>query len=183
MKPQQLFLASGKSAGVWYCESCHLVKRTEKEAEECCQPRHCDTCGCEVDRFRITCGDCQRQNVLQRDLDALEKAELVKEWVGWVWHPEMSGHQDGYFRDAEELLDQCDLEDEDVPEYAFCCKMRQLKVHIEDILQRLDDNGWEEMTEHAEGVEELQAAIDKFNELNKETFVIWEADYKRKVRL
>lgn len=183
MKPQELFLANGKSAGVWYCDSCHLVKRTQEEAEQCCQPRHCDSCGCEVDRFRITCGDCQRQKVLQRDLDALEKAELVEGWDGWVWHPEMVSRNDGYFQCPDDLLDYCDMEGVPIPEYAFCCKPRQLWAAMEDLLHQLDSEGWEDMIESAAGLDQLEKAIDEFNELNKDTFTIWEADYKRKVRL
>lgn len=189
MKPQELFLAGGKSAGVWYCDKCHLVKRTKEEAEQCCRPRHCDSCGCEVDRFITTCGVCQRQKVLQRDLDALEKAELVEDWDGWVWHPMILGYHDGYCSSPDEMRDYiADLDEDEAVEakhveFAFCCKSRQLKADLEDLLQHLDDEGWEEMTEHASGIEDLEAAIDKFNDRNKDTFTVWEVDMKRKVRL
>lgn len=180
MNAQELFTAGGQSAGVWYCEKCKSMRTRKKFAESCCTPKVCE-CGEPVAGNRTN--ECNRCHQYKNDLiwrERLDRATLV-DHDGWVWSRDVDGIRDGYFQSVDELIEYTFDNESDVPEYAFACNAKILQVDICDILERLDDNGWEEMTEHASGVQELSDSIDKFNELNRETFMVYEADYSRKV--
>lgn len=182
MKTQELFNADGKSANVWYCGECRVVHKEKTKADKCCEPWLCKTCGKDAGQYRIKCSACTRAEYDQRDRERLEEAAIVEDYDGWVFALEGYGNQDGYFPSVEELIDcYWDAGDAGFPSHVFACKSRVLKADVCDVLEQLDCNGYEEMTEHACGIEDLSKAIDTFNEANKEVFTVWEADYTRKV--
>ncbi len=181
MSAVQLFHEDGTPAGVWYCSECRRGLKTQEQAESCCEPRTCQRCGGDTQKYFAVCSVCQRRERDEKAAAKLAAAELVPDYDGWVW-ANGRGHNDGFFQDIDELLDHLmDYPDEDRPEFVHCCRPRQLAVDLSDILERLDENGWEEMTEHASGVDEFSKAIDAFNEANADTFTVWEIDTKRKV--
>lgn len=187
MQAKELFHAEGKSAGVWYCSKCKIVKKTEAEAESCCKPRLCRDCGCELpsDRWNVNCSKCSDAWYAKQRQDRLEKAKLVDpsdEIMFMV--EELCGHNDGWFTYINEIIDYCFDEDPQwLPEFAFCSKFEQRQIDLGDILERISEDGYEDMGENFSGVEELQAAIDRFNELNKEQMKVYNVDYTRKVRI
>lgn len=86
MNAKELFLASGKSSGVWYCDKCHFVKREQAEAESCCRPRVCE-CGAECQGHYTSCNACQHERDEKRIAARVALARHVPEaeWDGPVW--------------------------------------------------------------------------------------------------
>ena len=78
------------------------------------------------------------------------------------------------------------LEDEEIPasewpEKAFCCKATPLAVlDVDQIVEGMRDDMFEDFEDHLSGLRELQAALDVFAEANKDV-VAWHVDYKRAV--
>lgn len=181
MNAEKLFTENGKFAGVYYCGKCNIVHRGKVAADECCKDWRCKRCNVECDKFRTLCKDCWHLDRNEKDAAVMEKAELVEGYNGFVHSLKLAGPQDGYFPDLDELIEYCETHDIEPPEFVHCCKPTVLCVHVSDILERLEDNGYEEMTEHAVGVDELRDAVAAFNEANRQTFTVWNVDYTRKV--
>ncbi|GAB5444397.1 MAG: hypothetical protein Fues2KO_47460 [Fuerstiella sp.] len=180
MKAFELFHKDGRSAGIWACGECRIVRKDKSDAELCCKQWKCQRCSDEVDRFRTLCNSCQRIRSDEKMQERLNSATLLEDHDGFVWTPAL-GYNDGYFDSVSELLSYCEDEELDAPEFVFACRARTLSVDVYDILGRLDEQGWEDMTEDAKGVEELSAAIDAFNAANAYTFKVWNYDFKHKV--
>lgn len=163
-------------------------------SERCCT---CYDCGKPLpkdERIRYAEGkgyslyhrECERQRYQKRMAEQLEKAELVADYDGPVCFEGRHGsYGDGYFSDVHELAESLD-DDEDQsfrPAFAFCCKevpFRMLDVSnmLESACEEMDEDAAERLT----GIEELEAAVAKFNEANKGV-IAWYEDRKRKVRI
>ena len=157
MNAIELYHKDGRATGVFYCE-------------KCCAPYKCKECGVELGRYRLVCDGCSRKQQEERERQRFEKAEKVTEWTGWVFCDGL-GYNEGFFDSVSDLVEWCEDEGCEVPKYAWTCTpsyFAQLSI------------GWvlEQITEHGdayegfdpqtlEGVPELGAAIDRFNELNK----------------
>ena len=185
VNPQPLFLESGEPAGVWYCDTCRNVKSQEEHARSCCEVKLCPKCDKVMEPYRIArCSDCHRKDQDAKEAKRLEEAELV-EYDGktWLYDIHQRGN-DGYFATLDDLIDHLaseECEPEDWPEFVHLCTPSHIKVSISDIFEQLECEGYDEMTEHAEGGNELRAAIDKFNEINHETFTVWYPDTTKKI--
>jgi len=189
MQAKELFHSDGKSSGVWFCSECKIVKRTEAEAEQCCTPRECADCGQPLSKERRgwsvceRCWDCREE---KRRHERLEKAVEVdsSESVMLMVEEFCGNGDDGWFRHIDEIVDYgCDEDPDCRPEFAFCSKPQQRQINLGDVLERLCEDGYEDMGENFYGVKELQAAVDRFNELNKEQMKVYDVDYSRKVRI
>jgi hypothetical protein len=165
------------------------------EAEACCK---CTLCGKRLTRtFRNTlaveyCRECHESEQkkrseehsrisAERDAATMAKAELVPyvdgEPVFWLEINE-------FYRDMEELLDRYD--DDELPEFVCPCKpfihaMPDVKHIIE---QMVEDEMYEDFDYlRLDGIDELDAALKKFSELNKERLTAFEADQTKKVKV
>lgn len=68
------------------------------------------------------------------------------------------------------------------PEFAFCAFGKPFKLSLEGALESECEDMYEDAYTDLNGVKELQAAVDVFNEANKGV-ISYEVDYNRKVRL
>jgi hypothetical protein len=180
----ELFHSDGKASGVFYCSLCRIVYKTQKEADECHGERLCG-CGAKLpERYQHECHDCYGVKRAKEE-DERESARYAKAKKitadeyddGFVF----SG--DRFFSSLDEALDY--FEDEEFrPEYVWACKNIGLpKADIESVIERLIDNMWEDASaDDLKGVDELQAAIDKFNEENKSVGV-WNVDYSTAITI
>jgi len=171
MNSIKLYHQDGKPSGVFYCTECRCVKRTEEEANECCQPYRCKHCGKETGRkFWTICEACETLNDERKETDRFEKAKKLNEWAGWVY--------DGaeYYESVEYYLEARD--DLPVPAYVWACKENHFAVaDVSDITDRIEENGYEDFdADDLKGLDDLKAAIEKFNEANKDV-VSYEPDY------
>jgi len=183
MKATELFHANGKTAGVWYCSECRIVRKTQQEAEECCKPKICTRCKtAECQEYRTVCKLCNDIIDREREEERFAKAEKVTEWNGPVYSDSHDIGNEGYAENIEEALDwlECMSEDGKIPEYVWTCNERPIcHLNFDSIIESSTSEayeGWE--TENLNGLEELEAAIEKFNELNKDD-VCWLPNYKK----
>lgn len=182
MNAQQLFQQDGTPTDAWFCGKCNNIRRGQDSAEKCCIPPTCSKCGATVPHAWLLCSDCDRQRRKQVEDERLDKAELLTDYDGWIWTHQVTGTQDGYFESVEAMLDY--IEDEpdcDRPEFVFACVESHLKLDISNSLDSLNDEGYEEMLEHTSGMDELWAAVDAWNELNKNHLRTYIIDYSKKV--
>jgi hypothetical protein len=187
MNATELFHADGKSAGIFYCAKCRLVKPGKEQAEECCKPDLCNHCGKETGRkyFKI-CDTCERVQQIMRDDDRYAAAEKIPaaEWSGPVY-AEGIGCNEGYFKSVFDLLDWISTEEDgDDNVRVWACDERQTCFLdydriIEDATQEAHE-GFD--PDDLNGADELKKAIEIFNEANKKT-VTWEPNYKKTILL
>ncbi len=174
----------------WFCGVCRMVKHpllrgqsAQKVAEDCCLPNFCEQCGNEI--TGSYCNDCWAAKSRANYLVKLEAATEEVEYNGWVWTPEVSGSNDGFFPNVDDLLESCfESECLDHPEFAFCCFPRAFAIDLDGVLENVDENlGAEDsLIDQVNGLPELQAAVSQFNTLNK-SVVVYEPDMDRKVRI
>ncbi len=67
-------------------------------------------CGVETKTYYTRCMPCQHKEHHRMEMERLDKAELLTEYDGWVWSPQILGYQDGYFESIETLVDHMDDE-------------------------------------------------------------------------
>lgn len=201
MNATELFHQDGKSTGIFYCAKCRNVARTQAEAEKCCAPTFCADCGKETERRSCDrCNNCypayRQKEDAKRRAKHLAGAALVKDYAGavfWDGTPGdvarassyfSSGDNDGFFIDMDDLLNAIEEADEPVdrPEFVFCCTERPFHLNLSSAIESACDDMHEGAMDDIDGVEELQVAVDAFNERNKGV-VSYGPDFSRKVRV
>ena len=182
MKATELYLEGGKSAGIFFCGECRIVHRTQAEAEACCVPQRC-RCGSELPRGWLTCHVCRKCDAAKKE--ALQYAAAAKtpaaDWTGPVWCDVNTN--DGFFANVEALLEHF-FDEEDLPAHVFACKTHPICwLDYDRIIEDATQEAYEEWTSDSlTGEAELTAALDAFNEKNKDN-VYWTVDYSRAVVL
>ena len=169
MNATELFHQDGKSAGVFYCSECRNVAKNSDDADKCCKPTLCQHCGKPSGhRFWTCCDACSKLKSIQAEQDRFDKAKKLTEWDGWVFS-EGLGFREGFFESLSDLLDQ--LEDDEVPKYVWACDPDHFAfARVDDVIRPILENesayeGFD--SDDLSGIEELKAAIEKFNEANK----------------
>lgn len=165
----ELFHADGKPSGVWYCSECRSVHTQLRTAQSCHGITHCEKCGKELGKrqpyYKTHCQECD--NEIWREKQAKEEFERYTKAVK-IRASEYTGPQvyfgDRYYDTVEDAVDGCDQ----LPEYIWSAKDVGLKkATIEDLVDRILEEAWEDADiDDLNGTEELQRAIDLFNESN-----------------
>jgi hypothetical protein len=185
MNPTELFHADGKSAGIWYCGKCRIVKRTETEAGACCLPVVC-ACGNPVKPYWTICEDCYSQNERVKEHKRFEAAEKLMpgQWNG----PVVLG-DDHYFDSVGDLLaefseDGFNGDGEELPEYVWTCDEDHfVRVDIEAVDTAYEGEAYDDFDPNdLKGREDLKAALAAYCEANKDV-VSWKPNRKRCVVL
>lgn len=165
----ELFHADGKPSGIWYCSECRSVHNQQRTAQSCHGVTCCETCGKELGKrqpyYRTQCDECDRQKwrekQVREEFERYTKARKVKA-------SEYTGPQvffgGNYYETVDDAIDQCDQP----PEYVWAAKDIGLrKATIEDLVERILEEAWEDADiDDLNGVEELQKAVDSFNDAN-----------------
>lgn len=157
----ELFLASGKPAGVWFCEKCRTVAPSKLIADRCCNNYQCSTCGKDTgSRSWLVCEPCRIAAEESKERERFEKAEKLTVWDGWVFHG------DEFYESVEAMLEL--LDEMPHPEYVWAAKeIHFVQADLDDILDRMTDDAYEDFDpETLDGLDELNAALEKFNEVN-----------------
>ena len=184
------------------------IGTVQEAAEACCRPKKCKGCGEIVPvkkRSNYTetpkwCEKCLLGKNAERDRKRLEEAELVEaKDYDYFYYDGPGSCYDGEYCEcpsmvAEHFMDAVDDSDDDdpvsiddKPEFCFVCKpIHPRPMDIVNHFENVDTDACVEdgdCQEHLEGTEELNDAINAFNQANKETVIGWMPDYKRKVRV
>lgn len=208
MNAFELYDENHKPTGIFACGKCRKLtlnprwhetgqpKSTREEAEKCCRPPVCNTCHKEFKpRYSNQvheCSDCERTRLnIERSARLLKRLETAEDVTGTYDGPiyiEGSNGGDmgeGFYSLADYAVEYFDEEDETDGSFgwAFACKSRAEKLDINDCIENLCSDGYEDMEYHLTIPQSLNDAIDEFNRVNEQALTIYETDYKRKVRL
>lgn len=176
MNATPLFLADGRPAKIFFCGICRNVHRTEAQADECCAPYKCIYCGTEIARetHRTACPACIAAKDREKEAARFAAAEKVETWDGWIYS-EGHGNNEGFFRDLDELRewieDECDDGAPEMPEYVWTCDAINFAfVHLDQFTEYIESNSeaYDDFdVDDLQGLDDLQKALDAFNEANK----------------
>ncbi len=169
MNATELFHQDGRSAGVFYCGKCNNFAGSRETAEACCVPKKCQACSAVVEkaraRFHTVCQACEDAARLIENAKRFEEATKLTEWPGPVL-AEGIDHNEGHFKSVAELLDWCHGIGLVVPAFAYTCQEEPVvSLDLDNIEHCIEGYEGFEFRD-LEGLEELKAALDKFNELN-----------------
>lgn len=156
----------------YQCGKCNKKAYFDRQlAEDCCKPRYCEDCGKELDPkwYRTVCEPCHITRLFS-------KAEKLTEWDGWVYR-EGYGYNDGYFSSVDELLQYCEDEGEDPPEWVFVCSETKHELDTDNILENMLDDAYEGARDHLVDEKELYDFIEAWNK--KQYVTSYYPDYKK----
>lgn len=206
MKAFELFTADGKPTGIWACGVCRRIRPawdeerkayvTQKVAERCCNTA-CDRCGKIQEKPFESWGDgldlcesCRRTETDRRDWERrqqrLEKAtDVTGSYEGIVCSDDHSRGDmcECYFTSVEAVSDSFSDRPAGMPEWVFAVREEQRTLDLGDVLERLTDDGYEDMAERLTIPPSLQAAIAEFNQVNASDLIVYQVDYSRKIRV
>jgi len=172
----ELYTKDGKAMGVFYCSECEQVFTNRDQAQNCHGERLCE-CGEKADRYCQQCQKCTYAKFLkqqaEKEAERFEKATKIK---SKEQNSDMVFFSDKYYHDIQEVID--DYADGNAPKYVWPCKTVGVPfVDLEDVTCYLLNNMWGDAdVSDLNGVVELEAALEAFNEAN-ESIKIWEPDY------
>jgi hypothetical protein len=170
VNPFELFTKEGKPANIWACGVCRFVAKTQEIANKCCT---CQSCGKGLPNNCFECDDCSKARVVQWEKQRFEKAKKVKfeEYDGVMIFDGDDYHQ------TDEYFDHLEYVEGEAPEYVWATKACYLREFFIDDFYDKNEDFFEDWQNDLKGVEELEAALKKFNDLNKD-LKSYEVDYK-----
>jgi hypothetical protein len=181
----ELFHGDGKPSGIWYCSECRAIYNQQRMAESCHGITHCEDCKKELENrqpyYRTQCDECERKKRMEKwekkEFERYTKSVKIKasEYTG----PQVF-FNNTYYETPEDAIDGCDQ----LPEYIWSAKDVGLKkASIDDLIDHILENAWKDAdVDDLNGIEELQEAIDTFNELNSGVSV-YMVDYNEAIVL
>lgn len=154
------------------CGECGFTFTRKGAAENCCKEGVCEVCGCGTGSSLTMCDSCRDQ----KKLDAA--AEINPDDHDG---PVYSEEHDKYFEDLGEFIDWAeDQEEKDLPSFLHPCEERGFPgIDIADAVYNVCQDLFEDAIDHIVGLEELDAAVKKFND--KQTMISWEPDMSKKI--
>lgn len=165
----ELFHADGKSSGIWYCSECRSVHTQQRTAQSCHGVTHCEDCGKELGKrqpyYRTQCDECSnkawQEKQTKEEFERYTKAVKIK--ASGYTGPQVF-FADRYYETVEDAIEDCDKP----PEYMWAAKDIGLKkATMEDLVDHILEEAWEDADiDDLNGIEDLQKAIDAFNEAN-----------------
>lgn len=175
MNAIQLQTPDGRVIPAWMCEVCNLIYGEPEYANCCCRCSHCG----QRKRFDESHPDCAREQSKQREEARMEDAAKLDSWDGHVFFEGITPN----FLLLDELVREARLTELTLPEFVYVAPQCAFpEVSVDDILDDIEANMYEEAKEFFKGVDELGKAVDAFNTANAGT-VFYEVDYTRAVRV
>lgn len=117
---------------------------------------------------------CLEAGQTAKDAERFAKAKKVDSWDGGVFYG------DEYFASMDDVIDHLASNGDEWPEFVWAAAPKRVitDLRVSEVVEGdISDRGWEDMdTSDLDGVDELQAALDKFVEANKDV-VSYELDY------
>jgi hypothetical protein len=119
-------------------------------------------CGQPTDGFcYLRCSACRAQMEADKEQARFEKAKklTIEEYDGPVYWEGHSGTLgDGYFADVEDLLDHCEQEGMDPPDYVWTCDKDEMTLDAESIVEHAVEDMYDSIP--AKAIVSLQAYLD-----------------------
>lgn len=189
----------GTPTGYLLCQECNTVfsPGDPDVAEKCCTCYDCWQPLPKDERVPYADGrgkslyhrECERKRRAKRDAKRLEEAGELVGYDGPVYFEGGHGsYGDSYFADVHELAEWLDDQEflaqgDDRPVFAFCCEEHPFpEINLQGILESACDDMDDDAYERLDGIDELEAACEKFREANKGV-TSWYVDNNCKVRI
>src|SRR3990167_1515228 len=166
MTPVLPLLVAGReprTVVAYACGKCGVVKRTEVEAAQCCEPRICE-CGTEIaENYYTACSKCRAIKEAASAEAKYAKAKKIRladyetEWLYCDCCEE-------YYSDSSELFDRHADDGTDLPSLAWACEKKILALNATDILVNALEDFYEEAYDNIEAgaIATLQVAMNDF---------------------
>lgn len=177
----ELYRQDGTATGVFYCSECRAVFSNEEQARLCHGERLCPCGEKSESRYSLQCSKCSREKFAkesrQREADRFEKAAKITEAE---YGEGMVFDADQYYDSVEDAIDG--YLDDQKPEYVWACRDIGVRpATLDGLIEDMLDGMWEDADHYdLNGIDELQKAVDAFNEANRSIHV-WEPDYSRAI--
>jgi len=183
MKEFELFLESGKSAGIWACGECRMVKRDKEAAVRCCRrPYECTECGQKTGSNWLVCEPCRQKKEVCREKERFEKASKVL-YENYEGHMVYWGGD--YHDSLEDLLDHCVSEEIDPPSYVWACRgEKNVYLTMDALMDLFYDDAHEDWEWDGAGAEDMEKALTAFNFANDSLYnMTYWPDWNRAILL
>lgn len=136
--------------------------------------------------YRLRCQECLAQMDADKERKWFEKSQKlrIEEYDGPVYWEGHSGDiGDGYFSDVDALLDYCESEGLEVPEYVWSCEKTDMKLDAHGIVENAVSDMYEDAYDHIpeKAMVSLQAYLDTW--CKEVDIVSWHDDHSRSVLL
>lgn len=136
--------------------------------------------------YRLRCQACLAQMEADKEQKLFEKAQKlrIEEYDGPIyWEGHTGDMGDGYFSDVDALLDYCEQNGVEVPEYTWACEKNELKLHAEHIVENAVSDMYEDAYDSIpeKAIDSLQAYLDAW--CKEVSIVSWSDDRSRVIIL
>lgn len=198
MDAMNLLLPDGRPSKVWACGVCGEPCEDETHAIACCGPVPCRYCGKPTDK-KMTASygrpyeyheACWIEDRDKRAARRMAEAEKLESWDGPVWIDGGPGESDEYYETFAEYLRDIEPESWNAegqspyrPQFVYLAMRRDYDgMDAFTILEHESEDKFEDFLGCVEGKAEFRAAVQAFNEANKDLHW-YEPDYTRAVRV
>lgn len=137
----------------------------------------CNECGAITRTGSATCGPCFEARTFRQHQQRLRNARIIAaaSHDSWVF-ADGFGCNDGYFQDLDRLLDDCAADEIEPPCYVHPCEPTSPpQLDIAHMIECITEEEHEDFDAgDLIGIEELEAAVDRFNAAQKSYSWMWD---------
>lgn len=165
----------------YQCPICHTSYVGKLRADNCCKPKLCEDCGCELPKSHgyTVCDECRNKREEKRELERYNKAThytfatAPKESIEYLYS-EKYPFDDGYMLDVED-----DRVGEFGIKYVYGTNRVSPSYDASDIVESMLEESYEDAMDHVNSDEtaKLQEAIDTFIKNHGGCLDWFEVDY------
>lgn len=95
------------------CEKCGKAYHYDFQANECCEEYFCTKCGVKVGKYQKYCDDCKEKIHIEK-----AKKMTYEEYIE-KYRDNMFVHNDEYYSEIEDVIDNCESFGEKYPKYVW----------------------------------------------------------------
>lgn len=148
---------------VYICEKCNKVYLNQMAADMCCKEYHCDMCGVKTRQYELRCPTCHEKVLFEKATKYTPEAYNV------AFPGHMLYWNDHYYSDIEELIEDCDYNGCDVPEYVYGTSKMFMRIDAYSHLEQIEsDIDCDEIRFCDEAWKEYKAFADQWNKKYEE---------------
>lgn len=128
------------------------------------------------------CNKAREVRNIARDTAHYEKAEKLnpEQCNSWVY-AEGIGYNEGYFESVDALIEHCEDEGMEIPDWVYCCVEQKHKLDIDCAIEHMLDDAFEGARDCLTDEKELCKFVEEWNA--KQNIVSYYPDYKKVVIL